>query len=419
MTRIRFAGLVLVLCAGVVLPAAGQDLPSTTAYDSPAAPGRVAADEAIPVGPFLFSPALQLSWQDRDNIFFTPDNEVADNVYLARARFLFELPIYESYVQFSYTPQYRDFKNYELIDKWSHFATAAAAFQFASGVTLDLSYNYVDGNLETREVDPGGELLFGDPGFIKQEASLRLGYWFAPRDGLFVEGEWTDVDYDNPDLFFPYTRLFAGLGWQHQLSELLVMDLRYGRIDFDADDFVGVDNSFRDSESDEITLGLNGQLSPVVAAELRVGYRQTSYIVLPGDPPTEDYKGYVANGFISWELAHGSTLRLDALRSDYPSNFDLNAYYVATGGSLMYALDRGGFYGQLRGLYQQNDYELPDLTTGTVRSDELVAAGVGLGYRFTSILSLWGSYLYEDRGSNIYDFTYKSNVYTLGLVIGY
>ena len=408
---------VFFVTAGLLaFPAAAQDIVgSTRSAPSPNPnPG-----EAIAVGPFLFSPALQLSWQHRDNIFFTPDNEVADNVYLARARLVFELPIYESYLRFSYTPQFRDFKEYELEDNWAHFVNVAGGFQFANGFTLDLNYDYIVGNLETREVDPGGELVFGDRNFTKNFASAELGYWFGPRDGLTVRATWTDVQYDEPELFFPYTRLFAGVGWKHQISPVLVMDLEYGHIEFETQDFEGVDNSFRDSSSDQVTVGLRGQLGPVTSTELRVGYRQTGFDVLPGDPPTEDFKSFIADGFISWQLGHGGTFRIDALRSDYPSNFGPNAYYVATGGSLMYGLDRGRLFGQLRARYQNNDYELPDPGTGVVRSDDIATVGAGLGYRLSSVLSLHGAYLYEDRDSNISSLRYTGNTFTLGLVLGY
>ena len=125
--------LVVVLCAVIASPAFAQEMSSSTGEV-----GRVSvnSDEAIPVGPFIFSPVLQLAWQDRDNIFFTPDNEVADQLVIVRAGLLFEVPIYESYLSFSYTPQYRDYKDYELEDKWSHFFNVAGAFEFASGFTL-------------------------------------------------------------------------------------------------------------------------------------------------------------------------------------------------------------------------------------------------------------------------------------------
>ena len=107
----RVRGIVLFFCLGTLFASSGaaQEMTSSTGDI-----GRVSvnSDEAIPVGPFIFSPAVQLSWQDRDNIFFTPDDEVRDQLILARAQLLFELPIYQSYVRFSYTPQYRDYKNY-------------------------------------------------------------------------------------------------------------------------------------------------------------------------------------------------------------------------------------------------------------------------------------------------------------------
>ncbi len=97
-----------------VSPAIAQQAPSSSGMNSGTgeiSDSGVHSEEAIPIGPFIFSPALQLAWQDRDNIFFTPDNEIADQLILAKAQLLFEVPVYESYLRFSYTPQYRDYKD--------------------------------------------------------------------------------------------------------------------------------------------------------------------------------------------------------------------------------------------------------------------------------------------------------------------
>ena len=132
-------------------------------------------DEAIVVGPFLFSPALQLSWQHHDNIFFTPDNEVADQIYFARARFLFELPINQSVLYFSYTPQYRDYKTYELKDKWEHFFLGRRKFSICQRLHASTSiYNYVLGNLETRRWIPVVSWLMAIQNFTK---NMRRPSW--------------------------------------------------------------------------------------------------------------------------------------------------------------------------------------------------------------------------------------------------
>jgi hypothetical protein len=415
MKRRSSVALLFLLGVVIALPAPAQEMSSGTG-DVGAIP--VNYDEAIAVGPFIFSPALQLSWQDRDNIFFTPDNEVADQLILARARLLFEVPVYESYIRFSYSPQYRDYKDYELEDKWQHFFDAAGAFEFSSGLNLNLGYSYIIGNLETREVDPGGEVFWGDRPFTKQSARIGGDYWITGLDGLVFNASWEDLEYDDPELFYDYTRLTGGLGWIHQLSPILVMDVKYGIIDFDAKDSLYESNDFRDSISHSLTAGFRGQINPVIATEVRVGYGVVQYDPQPDEPQVEDFKGAIVNGFISWEMAHGSLLRLDVLRMPYPSNFGDNANYVASGASLMYSLNRGNLFGQVRGRFQNNDYSRPDRITGDDRSDDIYTFGLGLGYRFTYYLSLWGTYLYEDRES-LYRYSYTTNIFSLGLVVGF
>jgi hypothetical protein len=373
--------------------------------------------EAIPVGPFLFSPTLQLTWEDRDNIFLRPDGQkVPDNIYLARARLMFEVPVYESYFRFTYTPQYREFKTYDLKEKWSHFVDAGADLAFASGVELNLNYRFVNANLETSEVDPGGELFFADRMFTKHFGSVRFDYWATNRDGFTVDVDYTDLSYDDPtDLFYDYQRTSAGIGWLHQLTPILVMDAKYRYIKFEPVDTL----RYRNSESDEITVGFEGQISPVVASQIRLGWRETTYDLQPGDDVQfENFSGPVIRGFLNWELAHGSSVRLDLLREDFPSNYDANAYYTATGGTLGYYLNRGRFFGDIFGRYQINDYEVPDRDSGLLRKDDIATFRLGLGYRFTEFFSLNGAYLYEERDS-LPEYTYDVNIFTVSLVLGY
>jgi hypothetical protein len=328
------------------------------------------------------------------------------------------MPVNQSHIQFSYMPQYTSYQTYDLKNRWSHFFNLGGSFVFSNGLVLTAGYSYILGNLETREVDPGGELVYGDPRFTKNVASLGLQYWFSYRDGVFVDAEWLDLENSDPRFFYDYTRVSAGVGWMHNLNPSLTMDLRYGVSEFDAHDNDLGTNSFRDSHSDDLTLGLQGRINPVMGAGLRVGYRMIEYDPLPGDPQVPDFAGFITEGFLSWDLAHGSLVRLDVLRSPYPSNFADNANYVATGAGLLYNIDRGKVFGQASGRFQVNDYELPDPATGQMRSDDIVTFGLGLGYRFNRRFSLWSSYLYEDRQS-IYRYSYTTNIITVGLLFGF
>ncbi len=183
-------------------------------------------------------------------------------MWLARAQLLFEVPINESHVYFSYSPQYTDYRTYELLDKWSHFFDVGGSFIFSNGLAVRATYNYIIGNLETREVDPGGELYYGDPQFIKNFAAVAADYWLTQRDGVFVDFSWTDLDHSEPRLFYDYTSLAAGFGWLHQLSPNLVMDARYGVIDFDAHDTAYQSNRFRDSLSHTVTRWVSRAAQP-------------------------------------------------------------------------------------------------------------------------------------------------------------
>ena len=67
--------VVLLMCA---VPAVAQQDLEGGAPGIDAERGKPNTYEAIPVGPFLFTPAIQLNYQYRDNIFFTPDDPRAE-----------------------------------------------------------------------------------------------------------------------------------------------------------------------------------------------------------------------------------------------------------------------------------------------------------------------------------------------------
>jgi len=415
------------ICLALALLLAGDAAAQENAYDySGGQPGveptrgKPNLYEAIPVGPFLFSPAVQLNWQHRDNIFFTPDDEVSDWVMMGRARLQFELPLNESYLLFSYTPQYRDYDEYDLDDRWSHFVDVLGGFEFSSGLALDATYKYMYGNLENREVDPGGELYWGDRWYEKHFAGVSLAYWATAKDGFNIEANYTDLSHEDPDLWYDYTQLIVGAGWLHQLSEILVMNVAYRHTEFVPEENLFFANEFRESSSDEITVGFTGMINPVIKTEFVIGYRNTSYKGVDIDGlEYPDFGGMIARGYFNWTMGHSSSMRLDLLRSDYPSNFGINTNYVATGGSLQYQYEKNRFRAQLRGRYQINDYQIPDLLTGLDREDPITTWALGLGYRFGSYISLWAGYLHEDRDSTIYRYSYEYNAFTLGLVVGY
>jgi len=420
--------ILLFFCVVLALPVSAQEVQSYEAAGQEGQAGDVPVngDEGIALGPFIFSPALELTWQYRDNIYFAPPEfEEEDEVYLARARLRFELPVYDSYIRFTYTPQWRDYAKYPWRDKWAHFADVSGAFEFASGWKVSTGYKFLSGAMETREVDPGGEYMWGEREWDKHYFQLQADYWFSATDGLSLEGDLADLTFEDPPVsdyaFHDYSQYAGGIGWLHQISPTAVMDIKYRHGEYDAEDPVG----YRDNTSDELDLGFRGQLTELLSSEVSFGWRESEYDVRPGDPEIENYSSLVVRGGLGYELSESSNLRLDMIRTDYSSTVGENAYYTATGASLIYTLHLSRLTGQLRARYQENDYDLPvevldedGVRRYHERLDEILTFGLGLSIRITDLLSVRGSYLYEDR-ETMWPFYYETNIFVLGLVVGY
>ena len=120
----------------------------------------------------------------------------------------------------------------------------------------------------------------------------------------------TDIAYSVPGLGRFRCNIFqqrgsVGIGWLHQLSPILVMDVKYNRIQFDPVNTV----QWRSYDADEITVGFRGQLSPVVTARFRVGWNETvpSWSRTPSSPKriSTPSSGWICSASV---LASGGSL---------------------------------------------------------------------------------------------------------------
>jgi hypothetical protein len=383
---------------------------------------RLNEGEGIPIGPFVFSPAIELTWERTDNVFFTPANQVEDDIYIAKGRLQLELPFHESYIRFVYSPKYRQYKTYEdLPEKMAHFFDVLGSFEFANGLELEVAYHYISANLETQEGHPGGEHVFGLWQYDTNDLMAKLSFWLTHTDAVFIQGTYNDTTHDQREsYFYDFSRHGLAVGWTHQLSETAKFDLLYRREEFEAEDTMSYirGSSYRDSTSDELSLGLYGRITETLNSELRIGWRETTFKTTSLDPKFDDFSGAVADGYLSWEMAHGSTLTLHLLRWDYPSAYEQNAYYTATGGGLQYDLNLGRLFGRAHFRLQQNEYEVEDQYYNVVRTDDITMWGVRVGYWLTDWLSIRGGYRHEDRES-LTPYEFDVNIIHVGLTVGY
>jgi len=373
------------------------------------------AMEKIYLGPVIFKPGFDLSWESRDNIFFSPE-KVSDQLWVGRVHLNFDLPIHESHIRFSYSPVYRNYRTYALPNKWSHFVDLGGDFVFSNGLKIDALYRFVSGNMDTREVDPGGELVFGDQQFDKSYFSLRADYWISATNGISFQGSYDTISYDERDRysFYDYDRTRLGGGWIHQMSPTLVGGLIYNHEEFEPKETYG----YRQSSSDEIVFTFNGKITPVWSAAIQVGWRNTSYEKVADLIELSDTSGLLVRGNLQWDLAHSSSLLLDLVRQDFPSAYQFQTHYIGMGANLTYRIQLQRLFAHARFGYQNNDYGFADEITGEDRSDDITTFGLGVGYRLSTLFSLRGTYTYQKRDS-ISNYSYDANVFLIGLTVGF
>ncbi len=412
-------GLMAVMATPISVSA--QGFPTSSGRSAQAGTIPELGNQPIALGPFLFSPALQLSWENHSNLWQSATDPVSDDIYVARMRLLFEVPIRESFIRISYTPQYRDSKNRVLHNQWDHFLEVSGDFEFSSGLVLGARYKFIEGDVATDEVDPGGELIYSGRRFKKNQFGISSNYWFSQTDGLVLnidasKVEWSGEPVSDATSWFDYDQTNVRAGWAHQLGPTMVMDLSLGYRKYDTQEEV---NALRDYTADSLTLGFRGQINDVFSTELRLGYARTDFDksadAING---FDDFSGFVINGNVTWAMGESSKLRLDLLRQPFASNYQVNSYFTATGGRLLWDLDFGRLFAQARLRLQTNDYDILDTILHAKRSDDITIWGAGVGFRLSEKMSVRASYIHEDRDS-LDPYGYLNKVWLVDLIVGY
>ena len=114
----------------------------------------------------IFYPSVELIYEHDDNWFRQPHDETSANIFVARPRFRLEVPGARQFIMIEYIPQFRDVDQdsdaWDLEDNFTHYLNINAKLEGSEVFHVDIREQFARGILETIEVDPNGELYFGD-----------------------------------------------------------------------------------------------------------------------------------------------------------------------------------------------------------------------------------------------------------------
>jgi hypothetical protein len=316
-------------------------------------------------------------------------------------------------LQVSYDPRLRASTSFADLRRPTHLVTATATTPIAGTVTLRGRYHHANGLLETTEVDPGREYFFNLAPFTRNQTVFTAAVEPGGRFGLTLTASRDAVEVEGPGFFDHRTDVLQS-ELSYEMREDLDLQLTFAR------DWVPAspERPLAESRGSLLRFGLSGELAPLLSGSVSAGIRS---LEAPRAPePGRRFSGAVYAASLVKEFTPSALVGISGTRATYPSAFEDNAFYVATGAGVEAHLGLPlSLVARGAGGWQRNAYRLPSPQTGLPRRDLLRGWSVGIGRSLTRWAFVRVDYRHERRRSNVPEFNTQTGVLVVGLGLGF
>jgi len=281
-------------------------------------------------------------------------------------------------------------------------------------VSLHGAFHFAKGLLETTEVDPGREYFFSLTPFRRYESQVGVIVNPGGLLGFEVDATRDSIHIEDTGGFFSHRvdTLSSRLNYQFGATTRA-----YVRYEFDHVP-PPEERPVVESRASTVSLGVSGDLVPLLTAQVAVGF--TSLSAPRAGPGGTRFRGMTLNGSVRKEFSPSASLSVLGHRDTYPSGFEQNAFYIATGAGLEGDLGLPlsvVFHGSVG--WQRNDYRTAAAGLSGPRRDVLWAWSAGAGRALTRWSFLRADYRYDRRDSNLAAFDTDGHLFMVQLGIGY
>jgi hypothetical protein len=381
---------------------------------------NLAADDAyaddepvrgIRLGRFDVQPSIDVSWVRGDNLLFASEGPFVDNAYLVRGRVVASLLDSVHDLKLTYEARYRDFKSFELDQKFTQFIELSSRLELTPTTSAEISNHFVRGSFESQEFDPGGEVVASTDPFFRNYTKGVFSFDFSERLGAELSGSYNVVDFLNPSVdFFDYRTASVGGAFLYDLSPVTSLVGEYERVVIPEP----LERPEAGSVANMLLFGVRGELTATLRGEVRAGYSIQRYqkALVP-----QDYSGLVADASLTRDFGESAALTAKLGRRTNPSAFGDAGYYLSNFGRLQFISPFGGNFRftATTALYY-NEYPVAS-ANGVFRNDNIFSGGIGVAYFFTPVSYLSFDYRHDRRNSNLDDFVYRNNA--LQVMVGF
>jgi hypothetical protein len=386
--------------------------PAPIAEPEPDAPAtQVRADEpGYPIGPARVQPSVSAAYVDAQTTLGPTPEPVRDRFFELQPQVDARLPLSFTRLAVLYAPVFRWGGQYHVTNSTTHRLEASATSDLGPAVVVVAGVRHVSGVLETAEVDPGHEYFFGLAPFSHTSLSANAHYKAGGRVELSGGATFDDVNVDAGGSFFDHERRELSAVAGYEINPRLTAGVRYAFRQVPRPE----ERPVAETSGHDLGLTLEGDVGPTLHASARFGYLSLHAPLAP--PEARDY-GQMSGGFsLRKELTPSTRVELTGGREVYPSRFESNPYYTASGGeaqattALAFGLSLQGAAG-----YHWNTYRVPADAIGEPRRDRLAGWTLGMSYP----LGRWGfaraDYHRDWRHSNIPAYTLATHSFSLML----
>jgi len=383
------------------IPLYNKDLPDRTGFKT---------------GPLIMHAAYKQKVEYDDNIYLDENDTKSDTIIIMNPSIGLELPIDDHSISLDYDAGIYMFSDYQKEDHVDHVVRGRIELNVGN---YQLSFQDDYKNFAHRS---GSE----NTGRIKQQNNyMRVGfranfnqidfdasYTFGVEDYLTNDALYQSMTYNDKDRV---ENVFGSqIKYRFRPRTAVIFESRLGFISYES-------NLSSDSYFSETFVGLDGELYRNLTAEIKGGARYQNYY--ESDlTSSNNFAGFVAKGYIKYEVTNDDWVRLDTERAVYESTYDNINYYETNFINLSYI---HWFTNKVSlkfyGFYQLNLYPSRTLVDGVwaKRYDNFYAGGLIFRYDVREWLSIQMKYKYLQRESRFSDFDYSDNVLSVEATVGF
>lgn len=358
----------------------------------------------IRVGRFALQPSVDASYVRGSNLLLQSDETFDDSALLVRGRLAMVLLDSMNQFKIAYEGRYRDFEVFELEDRYTNVFDVEAKLLTTPSSSVEFGNHFVHGAFESREFDPGGEVVGNTDPFYRNRSEATFAFDFSERLGGELKGAFNRVSFTETNTeFFDYDDTTLGAAVLYNLSPLTSLVGEYSRIRTRPDS--SRPQAF--SDGNVVMFGLRGEVTPLLQGQVRAGYASQKFDQSLG---SQAYNGFVADVRLTRTFGEMTALNFTLGRKTNPSAYEENSFYLTNYGSLQFLVpitDKIRF--STNGVLFGSNYPTPNITAGIERSDKSMSGALGVSYFWTPLSFLSVDYRHDRRTSNLEQFSYRNN----------